>query len=193
MTRKGTPCKNPVKSRSRCHLHGPENKKTRKGQTAVNKAGSAKPGNGTHSIESILCASLPEEDRALWHGVITHTPDAIDEELRLITVREARILRGIEEIKSPEFTVVERVVKNGSAGSGADQEKHKAALFQVRDLESDLTRIQAHKVRLLQLKFGLEAKDMGGGADAVARSIQKAQREMDESYEDPADSEMDQV
>lgn len=128
--RKGEQCKNWAKPGWEvCHYHG--------------AGGGAPPGNKnavkTGEYETILLDALDDDERVLFHAVDTDVLKQIDEELRLITIRERRMLQRL----------------NGLRSSG-DQ----FGMFElIQAIDDALTRVQDKKARLLELKHKVKVEE----------------------------------
>lgn len=159
-TRSGHPCKNPAGFRTphpgtgRCYLHG-----------GCSTGGTGPPGNKnalkTGEYETIWLDTLPEDERRLYHEVNTDKKAQLDEEIRLITIRERRMLQRIEALKEQEFIVVE---EEDISGMERDKVTHLtkkrklSVLSQIQAIEEALTRVQDKKARLLELKHKIEGE-----------------------------------
>ena len=166
-TRKGTMCKNPAGfrtphlGRGRCYLHG---------------GLSTGPRKGTGAYEAIWLDVLPEEEQELYHLIITDKIIQLNQEIKLLDIRERRMLQRIEKLKQEDFTVVEISSEAGEGAQGPinkTTEKKLATLGQIQAIEEALTKVQARKERLLDLKHkfeqaqGPERPDINAYIDAL--------------------------
>lgn len=173
-TRSGTMCKNPAGFRTphfgqgRCYLHG---------------GLSTGPKNGTGAHEAIWLDILPEEEQELYHLIITDKIIQLNQEIKLLDIRERRMLQRIEKLKQQDFTVVEQTTESGiEKGDDTDlfTEKKAATLGQIQAIEEALTKVQARKERLLDLKHkfeqsqGPEKPDVGAYIDALRGAAKEA-------------------
>lgn len=184
-TRQGTMCKNPAGFRTphfgtgRCFLHGGLSTGGRgKGGPYGNKKGLK-----TGAYEAIWLDVLPEEEQQLYHEVITDKVAQLDQEIRLLDIRERRMLQRIEKLKQADFTIVEQIEADGmekGKRTNLYTEKRAATLGQIQAIEEALTKVQARKERLLDLKHkfeqsqGPEKPDVGAYIDALRGAAKEA-------------------
>ncbi|MDQ3965270.1 MAG: hypothetical protein M3246_02265 [Actinomycetota bacterium] len=180
-TRKGTPCRllagyktgNP--GRGRCKLHGGESS----GAPVGNKNAVT-----TGAYESIVFDRLPDTERELY-GRIDPSPRAqAEEEIRLLTIRECRMLARIQDLLASreELGTVETTTEAGRRARGevdVATVRSEATLERVQRVEEALTRIQQRKgyfVEILRrIEAAVEPQDLTGTAlsgliEAIERS-----------------------
>ncbi len=118
-------------------------------QNAVgNKGGAAPPGNKnavtTGEFETLLFDCLEPEERRLAEAVPTDKEQLLLQEIRLLTVRERRMLQRIENLRQSDFTTVKK--KTGTEkDKRTDLNEDHATLGQIQHIEDALTRVQARK------------------------------------------------
>ena len=190
-TRQGTMCKNPAGFKTnhfgtgRCYLHG--------GRSTGGKGGpyGNKKGLKTGLYEAIWLDVLPEKEQNLYHEVVTDKVTQLDQEIRLLDIRERRMLQRIEKLKQQDFTVVEISSEIGAGAQGpVDKmtEKRVATLGQIQAIEEALTKVQARKERLLDLKHkfeqsqGPEKPDIGVYIDALRGAAKEAWQDENGDY-----------
>jgi len=143
----GEQCKRWVKAGyDVCHFHG--------------AGGGAPPGNKnavtTGEYETIWMDALEPDERVLFHAVDTDVLRQIDEEIRLITIRERRMLQRIERLRAAgDFTVVRHSV-GVEKGKKTNLQEAEGTLGQIQAIEEALTRVQEKKAKLLELKHKIE-------------------------------------
>lgn len=182
-TRQGTMCKNPAGFRTphfgtgRCFLHG--------GLSTGGKGGPPgnKKGLKTGAYEAIWLDVLPEEEQQLYYEVVTDKVAQLDQEIRLLDIRERRMLQRIEKLKQANFTVVEQIDADGmekGKRTNLYTEKRAATLGQIQAIEEALTKVQARKERLLDLKHkfeqsqGPEKPDVAAYVEALRGAVKEA-------------------
>lgn len=183
-TRSGEPCKNAPMANGRCRMHG--GKST--GPPPANK-NAVKTGE----FEAIWMDTLEVDEQEIVAQINTSKLQQLEEEIRLTTIRERRMLQRIQKLKTYDFTTVKRT-KGLEKGQITDLEERQATLGQIQSIEEALTRVQAHKVRLIDLKHRLEMDGEGGGNDsqAIQKFIEATSKNPEEVaflFEDDLDAE----
>lgn len=184
-TRQGTMCKNPAGFRTphfgtgRCYLHGGLSTGGRgKGGPYGNKKGLK-----TGVYEAIWLDALPEEEQQIYYEVVTDKVAQLDQEVRLLDIRERRMLQRIEKLKQADFTIVEQIDADGmekGKQTNLYTKKRAATLGQIQAIEEALTKVQARKERLLDLKHkfeqsqGPEKPDVSAYIDALRGAAKEA-------------------
>lgn len=110
----------------------------------------------TGEYETIWLDALDADERVLFHAVDTDVLKQIDEEIRLITIRERRMLQRIERLRAAgDFTVVRQTV-GVEKGKRTNLQESEGTLGQIQTIEEALTRVQEKKAKLLELKHKIE-------------------------------------
>jgi len=126
----------------RCRLHagcstGPKN--TDKSRMNALKGG---------EYEAIWFDHLTEPEKVEYHKIRTDSLPQIDEEIKLITIREKRMMGRIEKLLAAgDMTIVEETSTSKEVSTKAT-----GTLGQVQAIEEALTRVQARKRELLELR-----------------------------------------
>jgi uncharacterized protein YjcR len=110
----------------------------------------------TGEHETIYTSTLDEAERSLYEGLDTDQLVRLDHEIRLIAIRERRMLERIAELKDEAFTIVEKKSKEGRGPEGPvdiDEKKLRATLGQIQDIEKALTRVQKEHRKMLWKKY----------------------------------------
>lgn len=141
-------------------------------KNAVGHGGTGPPGNKnavtTGEFETLLFDCLDLDERRLANAVPADKEQLLLQEIRLLTVREHRMLKRIDDLqKSEEYfnngelaegmTMVSR--KQGfDKGKLTDLKDFQGKLGQIQNIEDALTRVQARKQRAIEAlhKFGFE-------------------------------------
>ena len=125
-------------------------------KNAVGHGGTGPPGNKnavtTGEFETLLFDCLDPEERRLADAVPADKEQLLLQEIRLLTVREYRMIHRIEDLRQIDFTVVKK--KLGAEFSIEEQ----ATLGQIQSIEDALTRVQGQKQRAIEAlhKFGFD-------------------------------------
>ena len=141
-------------------------------KNAVGHGGTGPPGNKnavtTGELETLLFDCLDPEERRLADAVPADKEQLILQEIRLLTVREHRMLRRIEALRKAEeyydngelaagMTMVSR--KSGiEKDHETDLKEFQGKLGQIQSIEDALTRVQGRKQRAIEAlhKFGFD-------------------------------------
>jgi uncharacterized protein YjcR len=160
-----------------CYYHG---------ANAKNPGGAPKRNKNavkTGEHEAIWLDVLPDDERELYYQVNVDKLAQVNEEIRLLSIRERRMLKRIEDLRKQTHTTVEIEQKRGiEKGKRTDltTEKYQAVLGQIQAIEEALTRVQAQKARMIEIKHRLEtelAGQEGSSLDELARAIEESARE----------------
>ena len=135
-------------------------KKSRGGQPG-NKNATGPPGNKnavtTGEFETLLFDCLEPEEKQLAAAVPNDKEQLLFQEIQLLTVRERRMLKRIENLRQEDFTTVSR--KSGiEKGKMTDLNEDRATLGQIQNIEDALTRVQARKQAAIDSlhRFGVD-------------------------------------
>ena len=141
-------------------------------KNAVGHGGTGPPGNKnavtTGEFETLLFDCLEPEERRLADAVPADKEQLLLQEIRLLTVREYRMLRRIEDLRKAEeyydngepaagMTMVSR--KSGiEKDHETDLKEFQGKLGQIQSIEDALTRVQGRKQRAIEAlhKFGFD-------------------------------------
>lgn len=122
-------------------------KKKRGGQPG-NQNATGPPGNKnavtTGEFETLLFDCLEPEEKQLASMVPADKEQLLLQEIRLLTVREHRMLRRIEDLKRADFTTAKKK-KGTEKDKWTDLSEDHAVIGQIQNIEDALTRVQARK------------------------------------------------
>lgn len=125
-------------------------------KSCTTKRKGGQPGNKnavtTGEFETLLFDCLKPEERELANSVPSDKEQLLLQEIRLLTVREYRMLKRIEDLQRMDFTVVKK-----KSGDEFSIEEH-ATLGQIQSIEDALTRVQSRKQRAIETlhRFGFD-------------------------------------
>ena len=130
-------------------------------QNAAGHGGTGPPGNKnavtTGEFETLLFDCLDPEEKQLAVAVPNDKEQLLFQEIQLLTVRERRMLKRIENLRQTDFTTVSR--KSGiEKGKMTDLSEDRATLGQIQNIEDALTRVQARKQAAIDSlhRFGVD-------------------------------------
>lgn len=138
----------------------------------------------TGEFESILWDTLEDDERELVGRIDLDKLRLLEEEIRLVTIRERRMLQRIKQLADVEegMTVVS-AEQIHSEDSFTQKAKKEGTLGQIQAIEEALTRVQAHKARLIEIKHKIESGEGGSGDDPLeqlAAALAESRQELGE-------------
>ena len=131
-------------------------------QNAIGNHGGAAPEGNKNAVttgefETLLFDCLEPEEKQLAAAVPNDKEQLLFQEIQLLTVRERRMLKRIENLRQADFTTVSR--KSGiEKGKMTDLSEDRATLGQIQNIEDALTRVQARKQAAIDSlhRFGVD-------------------------------------
>lgn len=193
-TRSGHRCKKPAgwgtnhPGTGRCRLHGGCSTGPPKGNKNAVRTG---------EYETILLDALDDEERRLYAQIQTDKLNQLDHEIRLLTIRERRMLRRIARLREAAAADVPQGVSDpemGFVATSYDQMagkqmgvrtelttiRREQALTVIQRIEQALTRVQMTKARLIALQHQIETG--GGDNDGTLRELADALKRSREAH-----------
>ena len=131
----------------------------------------------TGEYQTIWLDALNEDEQSLFHGIDTSPLAQIDEDIRLLTIRERRMLQLLNELKGqreekitpkPISDIADNVTVINEQRTGKDKntqiivERHIAD--KILAIEEALTRVQSKKIKAIDAKHRM-MKDAAGELD----------------------------
>ena len=139
-----------------------ERSKRKRGAQPGNKNSSGgPPGNKkavtTGEFETLLFDCLDPEEKQLAAAVPNDKEQLLFQEIQLLTVRECRMLKRIENLRQADFTTVKKK-KGTEKDKWTDLDEEHATLGQIQAIEDALTRVQARKQAAIDSlhRFGVD-------------------------------------
>ena len=140
------------------------------------------PGNQnalkTGEYAAIWMDTLTEDEQALCDVIDTDPLTQIDENIRLLTIRERRMLANVKELKAKkDLAETEEVYREDRNADGELRLKEmtryrKLLIDKIILAEEALTRVQEKKLRAIETKYKIlrdaEGKEKARHADAIA-------------------------
>ena len=131
-------------------------------QNAIGNHGGAAPEGNKNAVttgefETLLFDCLDPEEKQLAAAVPNDKEQLLFQEIQLLTIRERRMLKRIENLRQADFTTVSR--KSGiEKGKMTDLSEDRATLGQIQNIEDALTRVQARKQAAIDSlhRFGVD-------------------------------------
>ena len=107
----------------------------------------------TGEFEKIFDTVLDDDEKEILKSFSQGTKETILNELKLLTIREKRMLNRIQELKNKQRDMT--IVKMSKSGDGTSTEIQNT-LFLINRIEDGLTRVQESKRRHLDLLYKIE-------------------------------------
>lgn len=130
-------------------------------RNAVGHGGTGPPGNKnavtTGEFETLFFDTLEDDERLLIGMIQPDKEKLLFQEIQLLTVRERRMLKRIEDLRDCDFTTVKKK-KGTEKDKWTDLKEDQAVLGQIQSIEDALTRVQGRKQRAIESlhKFGFD-------------------------------------
>lgn len=131
-------------------------------QNAIGNHGGAAPEGNKNAVttgefETLLFDCLDPEEKQLAAAVPNDKEQLLFQEIQLLTVRECRMLKRIENLRQADFTTVKKK-KGTEKDKWTDLDEKHATLGQIQNIEDALTRVQARKQAAIDSlhRFGVD-------------------------------------
>lgn len=131
-------------------------------QNAIGNHGGAAPEGNKNAVttgefETLLFDCLEPEEKQLAAAVPNDKEQLLFQEIQLLTVRERRMLKRIENLRQADFTTVKKK-KGTEKDKWTDLDEKHATLGQIQNIEDALTRVQARKQAAIDSlhRFGVD-------------------------------------
>jgi uncharacterized protein YjcR len=144
----------------------------------------------TGAYESILFSSFSDEEKELIDNTSLDAMKQIDDELKIITVRQKRMLDRYAKVKQDDYTIttIEEIqTKNGNRLSSENKTiKENNDIF-LHKMESELNKLQNMKLKLIAQKAHIESQrisedkvDVSNIVDAITQTSKDVWGDEDE-------------
>jgi len=188
--RSGERCKLPaVPGYTVCRLHGANPTNPGKPAPKGNKRALV-----TGAREHIAYDTLTDEERALWHEIDTEGIAPLVNELKLLEIRERRMMQRIAKLAKIDFIQVRKTHHAGMEAVGASdwRETHsEATTLMIQRIELALTRVQATKQGVIAKLMASATDGTDSSFDALVaifsqvRDMRRAGKERDDEDQNP--------
>ncbi|RDY22596.1 terminase [Romboutsia maritimum] len=153
-----------------------ERSEKKKGGHVGNKNATGPPGNKhavtTGEFESIFFDTLEEDELKLAKSITFEKMKLLEQEIQLLTVRERRMLKRIEDSKEKEMTLVSS--KSGiEKGMDTDISEFEGTLGQIQNIEDALTRVQDKKQKAIDSLHKYEMDELKANMDKEKLELDK--------------------
>lgn len=147
----------------------------------------------TGEYETILANVLSEEEKNIYENLkIDNKRQCIEEEYKMLTIREYRILKRIKNIQDKEKDMnIERIVKRQYNSDSSNETETVTEATNVvnplQKLEDSLTRVQEAKRKCLDSLHKMETDDRKLELDLIRLEIEAAREDNSNNAEDMKD------
>lgn len=147
----------------------------------------------TGEYETILANVLSEEEKNIYENLkIDNKKQCIEEEYKMLTIREYRILKRIKNIQDKEKDMnIERIVKRQYNSDSSNETETVTEATNVvnplQKLEDSLTRVQEAKRKCLDSLHKMETDDRKLELDLIRLEIEAAREDNSNNAEDMKD------
>ena len=163
------------------------NPKEKKGAPIGNKNATGPPGNKnavtTGEFENIFFDTLEKDELNLIKSIELEKRKLLEQEIQLLTVRERRMLKRIEDLKHSQEVVIDTETHGTQGDSEVSLVNYESKLNKIQNIEEALTRVQdkkqkaidtlhkfemdEQKLELTVMKLELEIMKQGGQDEEV--------------------------
>ena len=161
--------------------------KKKKGAPIGNKNATGPPGNKnavtTGEFENIFFDTLEKDELNLIKSIELEKRKLLEQEIQLLTVRERRMLKRIEDLKHSQEVVIDTETHGTQGDSEVSLVNYESKLNKIQNIEEALTRVQdkkqkaidtlhkfemdEQKLELTVMKLELEIMKQGGQDEEV--------------------------
>ena len=168
------------------------------------KISEALKGNQNHkSPKNIFSHVLSDAENELWDEMETDVLSQLDYDIKILTIRERRMLERIAKLEQIAFMDVRMDKTTRTSGKRKTEEKTvsaEASLLLIQQIEESLTRVQEKKARLVEAKQKYEKEqmnndsiDIGQFVAALGVSIEGVWNDAEEQPESSHSEETDDI
>lgn len=174
-TRSGGTCGRWGMKNGRCSRHGGKN------VTKYYKKGADPVGDK----ETIWFDLITEEEEQFLETLKLDAETSLNEELKLITIRERRMMQRINALTEQAFIVVSKTkehekgdILQGSIDKVKTTEYAESTLTQIQKIEEALTKVQEKKAKLIDLKLKVQEVEEGdqGALETLVKVLRSSKK-----------------
>ena len=162
----------------------------------------ARPNNknavSTGEYETILFDSMDETELQLINSIQENKKDLLLKEIQLLTVRERRMLKRIENLKQEQLTLVSQKIGT-EKGQPTSIYEYEATLGKIQNIEEALSRVQDKKIKAIDSlhkfemdEYKIELELMKFETNAL-KDIEENEETEDDGFIEALKSEIDKV
>jgi uncharacterized protein YjcR len=183
-TRSGKPCQQVGHGAgNRCRKHGGASTGAPKGNKNATTHG---------RFEQIMFSSFTDEEKELIENTELDPMKQIDDELKIIIVREKRMLERYKKAQENDYTITQ--IEETQIQSGNRQTNEKKTIKENNDIflhkmETELNKVQNMKLKLLAQKAQLEAQRKTDDNVDISKVVDAISNQADNVWNDDDDEE----
>lgn len=151
--------------------------KKKKGAPIGNKNATGPPGNKnavtTGEFENIFFDTLEKDELNLIKSIELEKRKLLEQEIQLLTVRERRMLKRIEDLKKSKEVVIDTETHGTQGDSEVSLVNYESKLNKIQNIEEALTRVQDKKQKAIDTLHKFEMDELKANIDKEKLELEK--------------------
>ena len=151
--------------------------KKKKGAPIGNKNATGPPGNKnavtTGEFENIFFDTLEKDELNLIKSIELEKRKLLEQEIQLLTVRERRMLKRIEDLKHSQEVVIDTETHGTQGDSEVSLVNYESKLNKIQNIEEALTRVQDKKQKAIDTLHKFEMDELKANIDKEKLELEK--------------------
>lgn len=151
--------------------------KRKKGGQPGNKNATGPPGNKnavtTGEFETIFFDTLEKDELELVDNTPFEKMKLLKQEIQLLTVRERRMLKRIEDLKHSQEVVIDTETHGTQGDSEVSLVNYESTLNKIQNIEEALTRVQDKKQKAIDTLHKFEMDELKANIDKEKLELEK--------------------
>lgn len=151
--------------------------KKKKGASIGNKNATGPPGNKnavtTGEFENIFFDTLEKDELNLIKSIELEKRKLLEQEIQLLTVRERRMLKRIDDLKKSKEVVIDTETHGTQGDSEVSLVNYESTLNKIQNIEEALTRVQDKKQKAIDTLHKFEMDELKANIDKEKLELEK--------------------
>lgn len=151
--------------------------KKKKGAPIGNKNATGPPGNKnavtTGEFENIFFDTLEKDELNLIKSIELEKRKLLEQEIQLLTVRERRMLKRIDDLKKSKEVVIDTETHGTQGDSEVSLVNYESKLNKIQNIEEALTRVQDKKQKAIDTLHKFEMDELKANIDKEKLELEK--------------------
>ena len=151
--------------------------KKKKGAPIGNKNATGPPGNKnavtTGEFENIFFDTLEKDELNLIKSIELEKRKLLEQEIQLLTVRERRMLKRIDDLKKSKEVVIDTETHGTQGDSEVSLVNYESTLNKIQNIEEALTRVQDKKQKAIDTLHKFEMDELKVNIDKEKLELEK--------------------